>query len=174
MRKGGSFFVASVLGLCLAFMIMFNIYLFDSLEYKESYAYIPHQQIITETLDNNESIKLINKLNNREFNIVYVENENFDGQVRFCAVFDNTIYINKAITSDTTRFVWTYAHESVHANFLCLDERKTQYLTFKLLYESGNEFFKQVALKQASMMINLSDKQYDATYYIAEYLKNKK
>lgn len=172
MRKGGSFFVVALLSCCLAFVAMFNIYLFDSLEYKQSYAYIPHQEAIEVQLTNDESINLINKLNDRNFNIVYVEDADFDGQVRFCAVFDNTIWINDNIKNDPVRFVWTYAHETVHATQLCLDERKTQYLTFKLLYESGNEFFKQVALYQASMMVNIIEKEYDATYYIAEYLKN--
>ena len=174
MRKGGSFFIVGIVSFCLAFVIMFNIYMFDSLEYRQSSAYIPHQESPTTTITNDEAINLINKLNNHEFKIVYVNDANFDGQVRFCAVFDNTIYLNNNIKTDTKRFVWAYAHETIHATRLCLDERKTQYLTFVLLYESGNEDLKQIALYQASMMINILEKEYDATYYIAEYLKTNK
>ena len=174
MRKGGYFFVVGILSFCIAFVIAFNVYLFDSYAYKQSSAYIPHQEVLNTKISNDEAIELINKLNNREFNIKYVDNADFDGQVKFCAIFDNTIYINKNITSDTNRFVWTYAHETVHATQLCLNERKTQFLTFKFLYESGNEDFKEIALYQASMMVNIVEKEYDATYYIAEYLKENK
>lgn len=174
MRKGGNFFIAAMLCAIISFVIMFNIYMFDSLEYKQSFAYIPHEEYVEAQLSNEQSVKLINKLNNREFKIEYVENVDYDGQVTLFALFDNTIRINKEITNDGCRFVWAYAHETMHATRFCLDERKTQYLTFVFLYESGNEYFKEIALNQASNMINNIYKEYDATYYIAEYLKNNK
>ena len=171
MRKGGYFFVIASLCCVLAFLFGFSIYAFNGLEYKESLAYIPHQEKVDPQLSNDESIKLINKLCGREFNLEFVENANYDGQVTFFAFFDNTIRINTNIIDDNTRFIWTYAHEVTHATKFCINERKTQYLTFVFLYESGIEYFKQVALFQASMMVNLVEQEYDATYYIVEYLK---
>lgn len=147
----------------------------NRLEYKESFAYIPHQEVIENHLmSNNEIIDSIDKLNNHKFNIEYVKDVDYDGQVRFCALFDNTIYLNQNIVDNTAIFTWTYAHETIHATRICLDELKTQYLTFILLYESGNEYFKQIALYQASNMVYNEFKEYDATYYIADYLKQYK
>ena len=147
----------------------------NKLEYKESYAYIPHQEVIENyIMTNQQIITAIDKLNNHSFNIQYVSDVDYDGQVRFCALFDNTIYINKNIVGNTAIFTWTYAHETIHATRICLDELKTQYLTFVMLYESGNEYFRQIALYQASNMIYNEFKEYDATYYIAEYLKQYK
>ena len=173
MRKGVSFFVIAMLCASISFIIFANIYMFDSLEYKQSFAYIPHEEYVEPQLSNDEAIELINKLNNKTFKVEFVENTDYDGQVTLFALFDNTIRINKEILDNPCRFVWAYAHETIHATRFCLDERKTQYLTFVLLYESENEYFKQVALNQASNMINNIYKEYDATYYIAEYLNNK-
>ena len=167
---------AKVLVLCLLGM---NIFLwsvlgatfFNKLEYKESHAYIPHQETLTPQLTNDEAVKIINNLVNKSFKIEYVSDVDFDGQVSMFAIFDNTIRINNAIANNSARFVWTYAHEVTHATKFCLDERKTQYYTFVLLYESGNKYLQDVALFNASNMINNTYKEYDATYYIVEYLQ---
>ena len=167
--------LGSVLLFLLAVIIMLASYLtINRLEYKQSYAYIPHQEKVEVELSNDDAISKINELNNRKFNIKYVENANYDGQVKLCALIDNTIYINKDIQFNNIKFVWTYAHETMHAIHFCLDECKTQYLTFVFLYESGINYFKQIALYQASNMIYNVHKEYDATYYIAKYLKDKK
>ena len=166
--------LGAILLFLIAVIIMLVSYLsINKLEYKQSYAYIPHQEKVEVELSNEEAITQINKLNNRTFNVKYIENANFDGQVKLCALIDNTIYLNKELASNNVKFVWTYAHETMHAVNFCLDECKTQYLTFVFLYESNINYFKQIALYQASNMIYSTNKEYDATYYIAQYLKDK-
>ena len=164
--------------LCSMSAAIFSMVIYLSanrLEYKECLAYIPHQEVIENNImTNTEIMAVIDKINNRTFKVQYVKDADFDGQVKFCAIFDNTIYLNQKLLSDMPAFAWAYAHETIHATKLCLDERKTQYLTFVLLYESGIDYLQQIALYQASSMINNIYREYDATYYIVEYLKQYK
>ncbi|MBQ7602869.1 MAG: hypothetical protein IJU58_01825 [Clostridia bacterium] len=162
-------------GFCAAICSLTIYFVCDRLEYRECHAYIPHQEVIDNNImTNNEAICTINKLCNHEFDIEYVQDVDYHGQIRFFAVFDNTIYINECILEDRAAFVWAYTHEAMHATHFCIDERKTQYFTFVFLYESDNDYFREIALYEASNMINNPYKEYDATYYISEYLKNKK
>ena len=164
-------FILCLLGINLFLWSIIGVMTCNKLEYKESHAYIPHQEVLNPVLTNEEAIYLINNLVNKDFEIEYVDNVTYDGQVTFFALFDNTIRINSAIIDNSPRFIWTYAHEVVHATKFYLDECKTQYYTFVLLYESTNQYLQDFSLYQASNMINNTHKEYDATYYIAQYLQ---
>ena len=98
--------LGAILLFLIAVIIMLGSYLsINKLEYRQSYAYIPHQEKVEVELSNEEAITQINKLNNRTFNVKYIENANFDGQVKLCALIDNTIYLNKELASNNVKFV---------------------------------------------------------------------
>ena len=73
---------------------------------------------------------------------------------------------------DTYTYIFNFAHEYLHLKFITGSERFVNFETFKLLYNSGNEDFKNIALKYANDdMRGYIDKDYQCWYYIKEYLK---
>ena len=68
-------------------------------------------------------------------------------------------------------FALTLAHELVHITQYTSNERYTTFKTFILLYESQNEYFKNIALAYAELDFNgLMPKEYSCAGYIEEYL----
>lgn len=69
-------------------------------------------------------------------------------------------------------FVITLTHELIHITHLTANERYTSFQTFKILYESNNDYFRNVALYFAVLQVNnCYPYDYDCSGYIADYLK---
>lgn len=68
-------------------------------------------------------------------------------------------------------YILSYTHELVHLNELVTNERYTNFRTFVILYESGNEQFKNIALEYAYLdMKGRVTPEYSCWYYIKQYL----
>lgn len=68
-------------------------------------------------------------------------------------------------------FALTLTHELVHITYFTSNERFTSFKAFQILYESENEYFKNIALAYANLDFNgLMPKEYSCAGYIEEYL----
>lgn len=88
-----------------------------------------------------------------------------------CSVILRTVKIKKNL--NIVDYVTSYAHELTHLKYLYADETLTTFKAFVILYESGNEEIKNMALMDAQSVINglYRGTEYDCGYYIIEYLK---
>ncbi len=75
-----------------------------------------------------------------------------------------------------TNYIWCLTHEIVHIKYVCYNETWTNFMTFKLLYESSNFDFRQVAISFAIDYLNewnYDNEEYNIGYYIHQYLEGK-
>lgn len=82
----------------------------------------------------------------------------------------------KLVYMDTNLSLESYAitltHELVHINYFTVNERFTTFKAFQILYESGNEYLKNVALAYADSDIKgHMPYEYSCGGYIEDYLK---
>lgn len=108
----------------------------------------------------------INKIHRQYMFIVYKDTNRCLGRTNYLFL-DRRIFLNRFLTQE--KLAWTYAHECVHKIFCIKDERLATYNTFIMLYESGDMYFKEVAIWGASTLKKGSN--YDCVYQILEYLK---
>ena len=72
---------------------------------------------------------------------------------------------------DINNYIFNFAHEYMHLKYMTASERFVNFEAFKLLYESGDEYFRNVAIMYANQdMRGGIDKNYSCWYYIKEYL----
>lgn len=69
-----------------------------------------------------------------------------------CNIFSKDIIIKNNISYEF--FVFSLTHEIIHLKYFTLNERFVNYNAFKVLYESNNEYFKNVALYFANRDLN--------------------
>lgn len=144
--------------------------------------------------------KIINKMNYITadylpitYNIVYCDSrEQFRNDIEKLAGHQLYFYKEKDLTSvqrygqtvisirlitmhnDLTdfEFMFYFTHEYLHLKLFTACERYINFQAFKLLYESGNETYKQVALQYASQdMRGYISYDYSCWGQIYEYLK---
>ena len=90
-----------------------------------------------------------------------------------------TVLLLKIIVLDNDltqeNYTLTLAHELVHLTHFTANERYVSFITFKVLYESENNYFKSVALAYADAQFkHLYQHSYDCSGYIEEYLQYNK
>lgn len=80
------------------------------------------------------------------------------------------ITMNDCFIGNKNLYTFFLAHELTHLKYYTANECFTEYTAIITLYESGNDYFKNVALWRASLIIqsNLQD-EYDCGYYLLEY-----
>lgn len=80
------------------------------------------------------------------------------------------ITMNTAFVGNPHNYTFFLAHELTHLKYYTANECFTEYTAIITLYESGNEYFKNVALWRANATIqsHLQD-EYDCGYYLLEY-----
>lgn len=79
------------------------------------------------------------------------------------------VYLDINLTLED--YVLTLTHELVHITYFTANERFTTFKAFQILYESGNEYFKNVALAYANLQFNhCVPYVYDCSGYIEDYL----
>ena len=108
----------------------------------------------------------INHRTNTCYKIQFVEGLN-GGQTRLSS---DTIEIDPFLIMES--FIWTYVHEIFHHKFFTHNDLFVEFETFKFLYESGNDFYRHSAVYELRKM-GPHNKQYDARYYIYEYLQER-
>lgn len=88
---------------------------------------------------------------------------------------------------DTNTYIETFCHEAIHLKYYNSNERWTTYKTFVVLFESNDKDLKQCAINWAYKYVsyytideygwavsnNMPPRDYDATYYIIQYLSLK-
>lgn len=138
---------------------------FRALEYRECdkgiHAYEPAPE-----MNRTQIIEAVSELTETNYKVVWDRNNDYDGWV-VLNPFDNRVFLNE--TQGNNDIVWTFTHEVLHKKLYSANERFVEFETFKVLYESGNQYFQDVALWRASIMWK-GDKEYDCTWYILEYL----
>lgn len=101
---------------------------------------------------------------------IYVEKDNMghlQGQIHLLI---RLIKVQSGLSK--TQYCYTLAHELTHLVHCSLNETYTEFMAFKTLYESGNDWFKEVAKMRADNTIRGHSKTvYDCGYYMIEYLK---
>lgn len=75
---------------------------------------------------------------------------------------------------DVEDFTITYAHELTHIKYQVQNETYITFMTFKVLYESGNAVLQNMALRHARVILGggYNGTAYDCGYYILDYLRD--
>lgn len=172
-----------ILNVLIVSMIIFNllfcIYLLSvklimnskpKLEYKYSNVMISVPIVNQTSLSKKEITSKIRK----EINpVLFIETENhhFNGTTRGATnMYWRVILIDERCEGYDYCFVKT--HEYVHAKYFYTDERLTQFTTFKILYESKDEYLHNASLYYLNHYLSYPH-QYNCSYYIVEYLKER-
>ena len=89
-----------------------------------------------------------------------------------CSVILRTVKIKKNL--NIVDYVTSYAHELTHLKYLYADETLTTFKAFVVLYESGNEEIRNMALRDAQSIIYGAFKgtDYDCGHHIIQYLQD--
>lgn len=73
----------------------------------------------------------------------------------------------------TYNYTIALAHELTHVKYQTVDDTWVNFKTFKVLYESGSEPLKSIALQFAQRQFDgCYEGEYDCAYYIYEYLQD--
>ena len=95
-------------------------------------------------------------------------------------------YIKVAEKLSSCNYIWTLTHELLHLKYYNSNEMWTNFMTFKVLYESNNNDFERVAIVYGYRYVsahtrntddeiintNTPYQDYDISYYIIDYLNN--
>ena len=65
-------------------------------------------------------------------------------------------------------------HEMVHIKYYTVNERFTEFTTFKLMYESENEILHEAGRQYAQTLCSKDWGEYDCSWYIMKYLEEEK
>mgnify|MGYP004533906123 CR=1 FL=1 len=156
-----------ILSIFLIYCIGVAIYAKSShkLDYKAaSYVYIPYVYIDKE-YDKEQIRSEIEKLTNVKF-YFYKEKELVKSEYRWGR--SNLITRVMTLHNDLSyyNYIFTFTHECMHLKYMTCSERFVEFETFKVLYSSGNEDFKNAAIYYD---YNFND-DYNCWYYIKGYL----
>ena len=73
--------------------------------------------------------------------------------------------------ADIVDYIFNFAHEYMHLKYMTASERFVNFEAFKLLYESDDERFRNVAILYATQdMYGNIPEHYSCWYYIKDYL----
>lgn len=134
----------------------------DRMPYVECDEYIAYKMF--EDKDKQQIISEINELTGTNYNVIWVDTNEFKGR----SDLFNNIWL--ASNMSCGQIAWIYTHEIMHKVKFSSIERYVQFETFKTLYESGDEWYKNVALWQANLM-RRGYIDYDCTWYVVQYLE---
>lgn len=127
-----------------------------------------------------EDKKIIRDRVNKEFNypiyIYFGKNARtlYDGAVGYAIIPLRIVIV--AERTNYTYYIWCLTHEIIHLQYVTCNETYTNFMTFKLLYESSNFDFKQVAISFGIDYLNNWDddnEEYNIGYYIHQYLEER-
>lgn len=148
------------------------VYCFNNLEVKSYNQVSLNIQPMEYTLTKDEVRELIKDLYNTPH--FYKETDNLAsnrGAENY--IFFRYVKVRKDVSIQD--YAIYYAHELTHLKFMYGDETMTVFKTFVMLYESGNEQLKHMALVDAQNIINggYRGTEYDCGFYILSYLNEK-
>ena len=182
-KKDGVKFLYTFMGVCLAIFILWFWYVYATnvwVKHRYVLEVKPYNAItLNYTLDNPyESTAEIKTDLDKLFNAgayIYKEEQLRPGVGATTNLTFRIITISPRYVNNPHYYTFFLAHELTHLKYYTGNECFTEYKAIITLYESGNEYFKNVALCQANatMLNNLQD-EYDCGYYLVEYFKNNK
>ena len=152
-------------------LLLSYIYCFNYLPYKDcTLSSISYNFNDCEILSKNEIKYQIDKLFNYP-NYTLAE-QNLQGEsMGYTWLFKRQIVIEQ--NQSVYQYTHTLTHELVHLIYFCGNERYANFKTFKILYESGNEFFKNCALQNADYYCReYGSQEYNYAGYAQAYLQN--
>lgn len=122
-------------------------------------------------LEREEAIALIDDLFGINYTLKW-------GDLKEDGILGHTVLILNIVTLDNTLTGWeildTLTHELCHIKYYTSNETYTELMSFVELYESDNEILKNRAewmiFEQCVLKVR-NGTEYDASYYILEYLK---
>lgn len=90
-------------------------------------------------------------------------------------IYGETVFFIRLIimqyNADIVDYIFNFAHEYMHLKYMTASERFVNFEAFKLLYESNDECFRNVAIMYAKQDMNgNAPEPYSCWYYIKEYL----
>lgn len=91
-------------------------------------------------------------------------------------IYGETVFFIRLIimqdNADIVDYIFNFAHEYMHLKYMTASERFVNFEAFKLLYESGDECFRNVAIMYANQdMYGNIPETYSCWGQIYEYLK---
>lgn len=123
-------------------------------------------------LTQEDALDLCTDLVSNEYNIVFVDD--LKGALGLSHIITKTAYIKNGQSG--WQLLETITHELVHLKYFSVNETYTQFMTFKLLYESDNEILhnkgKEIAIDQCENYAHFNT-NYDCSWYIVNYLKER-
>lgn len=136
------------------------------LPYKQYTGKIDFQIDYTRPIDiSYESIKEdIDLLFNNPNYTLNIEDIDVSGRAN---LLTTTIVLDEGLSYEN--YVFTLAHELVHITYFTVNERFSNFTAWKILYESGNDYFKNVALAFARDDMYISA-DYHFVAYVVDYL----
>ena len=90
-------------------------------------------------------------------------------------IYGETVFFIRLIimqdNADIVDYIFNFAHEYMHLKYMTASERFVNFEAFKLLYESNDECFRNVAIMYANQdMYGNIPESYSCWYYIKDYL----
>ena len=90
-------------------------------------------------------------------------------------IYGETVFFIRLIimqyNADIVDYIFNFAHEYMHLKHMTASERFVNFEAFKLLYESNDECFRNVAIMYANQDMNGNiPEPYSCWYYIKDYL----
>ena len=90
-------------------------------------------------------------------------------------IYGETVFFIRLIimqdNSSIEDYIFNFSHEYMHLKYMTASERFVNFEAFKLLYESNDECFRNVAIMYANQdMYGNIPEPYSCWYYIKEYL----
>ena len=163
--------IAVLLGLFVC-----RVMLRETLEYKSYNREYYEIEYTTYFITQEEAVDLVNKEFRSNCKPKFVDSlgDNVLGLTE--PIHNRGVFLLKALSGWQT--VEVYTHELIHYEEWVYNERMTEFLTFKILYESDNPILhnrgKAMAYNWLNKDENKVNKEYDCRYYIKEYLENER
>lgn len=173
-----------VLSLILVLTILFcaiSIIWFKHRPILEVRAYCPNELVLdylsqnTKTIKTDKTLLEIRYEISRDFdfgNYIYKgSNVIMNGyKAGYCQLLINYIVVYENQSKEN--YAWTFAHELMHLKLFNRNETLTEFETFKALYNSENEFLRQVAINKgySYLLEPRQNAEYEISGYIADYI----
>ena len=167
MRKFVNFFVIPIFVFILSVWFTFGYSnISHSLPYKEGYVKVQFK--LDDSVMTKEEAKLaIDTMFDCDY-ILISKDLSGTKYAGYTKVFSCVIVVDE--TLKLRDYVTTLTHELIHITHYTRNERYVSFMTFKTLYESENDYFKNIALYYAWLQFEAGfPYEYDCTGYIKEY-----
>lgn len=165
----------------LVLLILWNIIVWGNLIYiKYSHTLQPSNDYellskpdYPEYIEIDKSIELVNSMFNINYSLSFADLKSI-GLLGMAHVTTRQVVIDNTLSG--WDILYTLTHELCHIKYYTSNEAYTEYMTFINLYENSNNILhlrgEWVAYEQCTLQLR-KNTEYDCSYYILKYLKDK-